>query len=95
MLLQPDAEALQMTFDPDKLSYGTLIEFFYKMHDPMIKNKQGNDEGTQYRSAIFYHSVEQETEAKTLTDKIQKQWWKQGKISTEILPAGEWWDAET
>ena len=84
-----------MTFDPEKLSYGTLLEFFYKMHDPTTKNKQGNDEGTQYRSAIFYHSEEQESIVKSITEKVQQQWWKKGKISTDIIPAGEWWDAET
>ena len=94
-LSQLDAEALQVTFDPEKVSYSTLIQFLYKTHDPTTKNKQGNDEGSQYRSAIFYHSPEQEAEAKTITEKVQQQWWKQGKISTEILPAGEWWDAET
>ena len=84
-----------MTFDPDKLAYGTLIEFLYRMHDPTTKNRQGMDAGTQYRSGIFYHSPEQEAEAKRITDKVQQQWWREGKISTEILPAGEWWDAET
>ena len=89
-----DAESLQMTFDPSLLSYATLLEFFYKMHDPTTPNRQGMDTGTQYRSAIFYHSPEQKTEAEAVTKKVQEQWWKQGKISTEILEAGQWWDAE-
>ena len=84
-----------MIFDPEKLAYGTLIEFFYKTHDPTTLNEQGNDRGTQYRSAIFYHSEEQEKEAKSITEKVQQQWWRNGKISTEIAPAGEWYDAET
>ncbi|KAL8850601.1 MAG: hypothetical protein Q9221_004471 [Calogaya cf. arnoldii] len=88
------AEALQMTFDPSRISYSTLLEFFYKMHDPTTKNRQGADTGTQYRSAIFYHSPEQEGMAKEVTEKAQNQWWKSGKISTEILEAGQWWDAE-
>lgn len=91
----PDAEALQMTFDPSTISYTTLLEFFYKMHDPTTKNRQGADTGTQYRSAIFYHSPDQERAAKEVTEKAQTQWWKGGKISTEILEAGTWWDAET
>ena len=89
-----DAESLQITFDPSSLSYTTLLEFFYKMHDPTTKNRQGADTGTQYRSAIFYHSDEQEQLAKKVTEEAQKQWWKSSKITTEILPAGQWWDAE-
>ncbi|MCJ1476232.1 NAD-dependent malic enzyme, mitochondrial [Lambiella insularis] len=88
------AESLQMTFDPAQLSYSTLLQFFYKMHDPTTKDRQGMDAGTQYRSAIFYHNEEQEKEAKEVTEKAQQQWWKSGKITTEILPAAEWWDAE-
>ena len=83
-----------MIFDPEKVTYSSLIEFFYKMHDPTTKDRQGGDTGTQYRSAIFYHNEEQEKEAREITDKVQKQWWKSSKITTEILPAGEWWDAE-
>lgn len=89
-----DAESLQMIFDPEKVTYSSLIEFFYKMHDPTTKDRQGGDTGTQYRSAIFYHDEEQEKEAREITDKVQKQWWKSSKITTEVLPAGEWWDAE-
>jgi peptide-methionine (S)-S-oxide reductase len=65
------------------------------MHDPTTLNRQGPDVGTQYRSAIFFHNDEQERIAKEVTEKVQKEWWKNGKISTEIIPAGEWWDAET
>lgn len=90
-----DAEALQVIFDPQKVSYRQLLEFFYKMHDPTTLNRQGPDVGTQYRSAIFFHNDEQEQIAKEVTEKVQKEWWKNGKISTEIIPAGEWWDAET
>ena len=83
-----------MTFDPEKLSYTTLLQFFYKMHDPTTKNRQGMDTGTQYRSAIFYHSPEQKTQAEEVTKKVQEQWWKMATITTEILEAGQWWDAE-
>ncbi|CAF9918676.1 MAG: Peptide-methionine (S)-S-oxide reductase [Heterodermia speciosa] len=88
------AESLQVTFDPSKVQYTTLLEFFYKMHDPTTRNRQGMDSGTQYRSAIFYHTPEQETQAKQITERAQKQWWKKGTITTEILEAGTWWNAE-
>jgi peptide-methionine (S)-S-oxide reductase len=64
------------------------------MHDPTTKDRQGRL-GTQYRSAIFYHDEEQEKTAKEITEKVQKEWWRAGKITTQLLPAGEWWDAET
>jgi peptide-methionine (S)-S-oxide reductase len=89
-----DAEALQVLYDPEQVSYRTLLEYFYKMHDPTTENMQGPDRGTQYRSAIFYHDAEQEKIAKDVTDKVNKQWWK-GKVTTQVLPAGEWYDAET
>jgi peptide-methionine (S)-S-oxide reductase len=89
----PDAEALQVVYDPEKVSYGTLLEFFYRMHDPTTENRQGPDMGTQYRSAIFYHNDEQRKAASDITDKVNKQWWK-GGVTTEVLPAGHWWDAE-
>ena len=65
------------------------------MHDPTTKNRQGMDTGTQYRSAIFFHDPEQESVAQDVKEKVQKQWWKQGTVHTEVVPAGEWWDAET
>lgn len=95
LTLSLDAEALQVVFDPKQVTYRQLLEFFYKMHDPTTKNQQGPDRGSQYRSGIFYHDEEQEKIARDVTDKVGKQWWKGGKVVTEILPAGEWWDAET
>ncbi|KAI9755790.1 MAG: hypothetical protein M4579_004153 [Chaenotheca gracillima] len=89
------AESLQVVFDPEQVSYRQLLEFFYKMHDPTTKNSQGPDTGTQYRSAIFFHDEDQERIAKDITDKVQKEWWRAGKVVTEIIPAGEWYDAET
>lgn len=80
-----DAEALQVIFDPSQVSYRQLLEFFYKMHDPTTKNRQGPDAGSQYRSAIFFHNEEQENVAKTVTEKVQKEWWKKGTVVTEIL----------
>jgi methionine-S-sulfoxide reductase len=92
-LTRTDAEALQVVYDPTKIEYRSLLEFFYKMHDPTTENRQGPDVGTQYRSAIFYHDDEQEKIAKEITKKVDEQWWK-GGVSTEVLPAGQWWDAE-
>jgi len=89
-----DAESLQLTYDPALLPYTTLLAFFYRMHDPTTKNRQGMDTGTQYRSAIFYHSAEQKAMAEEVTEKVQRQWWKKGTVSTEVLEAGRWWDAE-
>lgn len=63
------------------------------MHDPTTVNRQGADTGSQYRSGIFYHDAEQEKVAKEVTQKANDQWYK-GKIVTEVLPAGQWWDAE-
>lgn len=88
------AEALQIAFNPDEVSYGTLVEYFYKMHDPTTSNRQGPDVGSQYRSGIFYHDEEQEKIAREVTQKVQKQWWKEGTVQTQILKAGTWWDAE-
>lgn len=87
------AEATQLTFDPAKISYRALVEFFYKMHDPTTPNQQGADRGTQYRSGIFFHNAEQERVARDVTAQANVQWWK-GGIVTEILPARQWWDAE-
>ena len=64
------------------------------MHDPTTKNRQGGDTGSQYRSAIFFHTPEQEAAARKITAQAQKQWWTKGTITTEILAAGKWWDAE-
>ncbi|RDW76048.1 PMSR-domain-containing protein [Coleophoma crateriformis] len=88
------AEALQVIYDPTKITYRQLLEFFYKMHDPTTNNQQGPDRGSQYRSGIFYENEEQKSIAEEVTKLANEKWWK-GKIVTEILPAGEWWDAET
>ncbi|TPX16364.1 uncharacterized protein E0L32_004013 [Thyridium curvatum] len=87
------AEATQLTFDPDKITYRQLVEFFYRFHDPTTRDRQGNDRGTQYRSGIFFHDAEQERVAREVTRLADEQWWH-GKIATEILPASQWWDAE-
>lgn len=83
-----------MLYDPEKVSYETLIEFFFRMHDPTTPNRQGPDMGSQYRSAIFYHSPEQESMVKKIIAAAQKEWFKGQKVVTEVIPAGQWWDAE-
>ncbi|CAN8101617.1 unnamed protein product [Discula destructiva] len=87
------AEATQLIYDPTKITYAQLLEFFYRMHDPTTRNRQGNDSGTQYRSAIFYHGAEQKKIADEITAKANEQWYS-GKVTTEVLEAGQWWDAE-
>ncbi|KAG0736439.1 hypothetical protein G6F57_009052 [Rhizopus arrhizus] len=89
------AEALEVEFNPKKVSYDTLVEFFYRMHDPTTANAQGPDVGTQYRSAIFYHSDEQKSIAERVTSEVQEKHYKGRKIVTEIVPAGKFYDAET
>jgi peptide-methionine (S)-S-oxide reductase len=89
------AEALQIIFDPQQVTYRQLIEFFYRMHDPTTLNAQGPDRGPQYRSAIFYHDEDQERIAREVTAAANKRWWE-GRIVTEILSAADrpWWNAE-
>jgi peptide-methionine (S)-S-oxide reductase len=88
-----DAEALQISFDSSIVTYPQLLEFFYRMHDATTLNRQGGDIGTQYRSVIFTHGEEQQKVAEEVTDKVNKQWFKQ-PVSTQVIPAGQWWDAE-
>jgi peptide-methionine (S)-S-oxide reductase len=88
------AEAIEIIFDPQKLSYRKLLEFFFQIHDPTTKNRQGNDTGTSYRSAIFYTTEEQKRIAEeTIADVDASGLWP-GKAVTEIKPAAEFWEAE-
>lgn len=88
------AEAIQIVFDPQKLSYRQLLEFFFQIHDPTTPNRQGNDRGASYRSAIFYTTAEQrQTAIETIADVEASGLWP-GKVVTEIAPAGPFWDAE-
>lgn len=88
------AEAIEIIFDPDKLSYRTLLEFFFQIHDPTTLNRQGNDRGTSYRSAIFYITEEQKRIASdTIADVDASGIWP-GKVVTEVAPAGAFWEAE-
>jgi peptide-methionine (S)-S-oxide reductase len=88
------AEAIEIIFDPAKTSFRTMLEFFFQIHDPTTRNRQGNDLGTSYRSAIFYTSVEQKRIAEdTIADVEASGLWP-GKVVTEVAPAGEFWEAE-
>ena len=88
------AEAIEIVFDPDKISYRDLLEFFFQIHDPTTRNRQGNDIGTSYRSAIFYLSDEQKRVAEdTIADVDASGLWP-GKVVTEVTPAGPFWEAE-
>jgi peptide methionine sulfoxide reductase msrA/msrB len=89
------AEAVKVTFDPKVLSYETLLEkWFFRMHDPTTLNRQGNDVGTQYRSAIFYTSEAQRQTAEAVKKRVDASGTWKNPIVTEIVPAGEWWKAE-
>jgi peptide-methionine (S)-S-oxide reductase len=88
------AEALEIIFDPSKTSYRQLLEFFFQIHDPTTLNRQGNDVGTSYRSAIFYTSDQQKRVAEdTIVDVEASGLWP-GKVVTEVVPAGPFWEAE-
>jgi peptide-methionine (S)-S-oxide reductase len=88
------AEAIEIRFDPDQLSYRDLLEFFFQVHDPTTKNRQGNDVGASYRSAIFYTSDEQRRIAEdTIADVNASGLWP-GPVVTEVTPAGPFWEAE-
>jgi len=88
------AEAIEIVFDPKRLSYRQLLEFFFQIHDPTTKNRQGNDRGTSYRSAIYYTSDEQKRTAEdTIADVEASGLWP-GKVVTELAPAGPFWEAE-
>ncbi|MFW6027590.1 MAG: peptide-methionine (S)-S-oxide reductase MsrA [bacterium] len=88
------AEAVRVVFDPAQLSYRSLLEFFFKIHDPTTRNRQGNDVGTQYRSAIFYTTDEQERIAREVIGEIDASGKWPGKIVTEVVAAGPFYDAE-
>lgn len=88
------AEAIEIVFDPAQLSYRQLLEFFFQIHDPTTLNRQGNDRGTSYRSAIYYTSDEQRRTAEdTIADVNASGIWP-GKAVTEIAAAGPFWEAE-
>jgi len=88
------AEALEVIFDPQVLTFRKLLEFFFQVHDPSTKNRQGNDKGSSYRSAIFYTSEAQKQVAlDTIADVDASGLWP-GKVVTEVEPVGDFWEAE-
>jgi peptide methionine sulfoxide reductase msrA/msrB len=88
------AEAVRIWFDPSATSYEALLRFFFRMHDPTTLNRQGNDVGTSYRSAIFTHSEEQRATARRVKEEVDRSGKWPRPVVTEIAPAGEWWTAE-
>ena len=87
------AEAIEIIFDPARISYRRLLEFFFQIHDPTTLNRQGNDRGPSYRSAIYYTSPEQKAVAEdTIADVDASGLWP-GKVVTEVAPAGAFWEA--
>ncbi len=88
------AEAIEIIFDPSVISFRELLEFFFQIHDPTTINRQGNDRGTSYRSAIFYTSDEQKRVAEeTIADVEESALWP-GKVVTQVAPVGDFWEAE-
>lgn len=88
------AEVVRITFDPTVVSYRDLLEVFFTIHDPTTLNRQGNDVGTQYRSAIFYHSAQQMAEAEKIIRELTAEGAFDDPIVTEVVPAGEFYVAE-
>jgi peptide-methionine (S)-S-oxide reductase len=87
-------EAIEISFDPTRITYRELLEFFFQIHDPTTKNRQGNDAGSSYRSAIFYTNDEQKRVARdTIADVDASKIWP-GKVVTEVTTAGPFWEAE-
>ena len=88
------AEAIEIIFDPKIISYRKILEFFFQIHDPSTPDRQGNDRGTSYRSAIFYTNDEQQRVAEdTIRDVDASGLWP-GKVVTQVAPAGPFWEAE-
>lgn len=88
------AEAIELEFDPNEISYRELLDFFWSIHNPTTKNRQGPDIGSQYRSTIFYHNPEQENIARKSKQQLDDSNSLQNKIVTEIVPAATFYQAE-
>jgi peptide-methionine (S)-S-oxide reductase len=86
------AESLQIVFDPAKITFDEILDFFFRLHDPTTTNRQGNDVGTQYRSAIFYHDDEQRIAAESAKQRAQSKWPR--PIVTEVFPFTNFYEAE-
>jgi peptide-methionine (S)-S-oxide reductase len=88
------AEAVEVEYDPEKVQYADLMKIFWENHDPTTRNRQGPDVGSQYRSAIYYHSPEQKTEAEASKQELERSGRLRRPIVTEIVPATEFYEAE-
>jgi peptide-methionine (S)-S-oxide reductase len=88
------AEAIEIVFDPAVISYRDILEFFFQIHDPTTLNRQGNDRGSSYRSAIFYLNDEQRRVAEDTIKDVEASGLWPGKVVTEVAPAGDFWEAE-
>ena len=88
------AEAVEILFDPARISYRHLLEFFFQIHDPSTRNRQGNDIGSSYRSAILFASDEQRRVAEATIADVEASGRWPGKVVTELAPAGDFWEAE-
>jgi peptide-methionine (S)-S-oxide reductase len=88
------AEAIEIVFDPKQITYRDILEFFFQIHDPTTRNRQGNDVGTSYRSAIYYLDPEQERVARETIGDVEASGLWPGKVVTEVEPAGPFWEAE-
>lgn len=88
------AESIRVSYDPTITTYRALLEFFFQIHDPTTVNRQGNDVGTQYRSAIFYLNDAQRDEARRIIAEIDASGTWPSKVATEVVAAGPWYDAE-
>lgn len=88
------AEAIEIDFDPEKISYRELLGYFFRLHDPTTPNRQGNDRGSQYRSAIFFHNPEQRETAEAVKQAVNASGKWQHPLVTEITPASTFYSAE-
>ncbi len=88
------AEVVRVVFSPDSITFRELLEVFFTIHDPTTLNRQGADVGTQYRSAIFYHSPEQQAVARDMIDELEREGLWGSPIVTEVVPAGRFFAAE-
>jgi peptide-methionine (S)-S-oxide reductase len=88
------AEGIEILFDPDRISYRRLLEYFFQIHDPITLNRQGNDWGASYRSAIYYvNQAQKQTALETIADVNASALWP-GKVVTQVEPVGDFWEAE-
>jgi len=88
------AEAIEVVYDPSKTDFRKLLEFFFQIHDPTTKNRQGNDRGTAYRSAIYFNSDEQKRVALDTIEDVDASGLWPGKVVTKVKPASDFWEAE-